>query len=211
MAIGHDGVDDRINAATLVNFLSMPLTISTLFRLDVLTTEMSLGGVTADDGDYHVLNLLGNLAGDPIGARSLNSGVNSAQGVSGSTGAAINTWYHAAGVHASATSRTAWFEGSAGTTETTNVSNAAMSSVTPGPFTSFIDGNLASWGAYKVALSGDDQNALVKRFPPSRVRPQELVAYFDLVRDTKQRMSACGQPSSVVGTFVADHPRSYGF
>jgi Concanavalin A-like lectin/glucanases superfamily len=211
MAIGHDGVDDAINAASLVaSVTAVPFTIASWFNVNTIASEQSIIGASGGGGDYHVVNLLGNVTNDPVGARSLNSGINSNENQSPTSGVTTGTWHHAAGRYTLANERYAFINGTRNTGSPISVTVADIESVTPGTFTTFLDGSIAAAGAWSAALTDDEVKSLAKGFPPRRIRPSSLLARFPLVRTTGQHMSDCGQPSSVVGTFVTDHPKTIG-
>lgn len=68
-------------------------------------------------------------------------------------------------------------------------------------------GDFAEYGLWQEALSGADVAAIAKGMTPDKVRPDKLVSYIPLVRDTQDVMS--GIALTDTSTTVANHPRVY--
>jgi hypothetical protein len=102
---------------------------------------------------------------------------------------ATDTWYHIAGVFAGADSRTAYVNGTAGTTETTSVTPSAAGLVTMslgverynGAYAAYLDGKMAEAAVWDVALSADEITALADGLSPQLVRPASIVSYWPLM------------------------------
>ncbi len=100
----------------------------------------------------------------------------------------VNTWHHCVAVFASNTSRTAYFDGTAGT-ENTDTRSAVSSDrvaigragdTSPGDYFS---GRIAEVGIWNAALTAAEITALSKGYSPQLIRPQSLVFYAQLIRD----------------------------
>lgn len=102
------------------------------------------------------------------------------------TGTSDGVWVHAAGVWASATSRTAYADGTAATEDTTDCSGITgedriaicrNADSTPGIYH---DGKVAHAAVWDVALTTTEIAQLAKRIPPWLIRPGSLVHYWPL-------------------------------
>ena len=123
-------------------------------------------------------------------------------------------WAHVAGVFTSATSRRAFYNGTGGTTVTTNAgSQAAFDAVSIGARWSttlglYLSGDVAECGIWDVALSVDEIASLAKGFACYKIRPQSLVFYAPLVRnliDVKGGLTITNNNTAT----VAAHTRVY--
>ena len=99
-------------------------------------------------------------------------------------GAADGVWSHHAGVFASSTSRTAYLDGVAATTDTTASTPASIANTRLGVLwaaTQYADGDLAEAAIWTAALDAAEIAALAKGVSPLLIRPQALVAYRPLL------------------------------
>lgn len=125
------------------------------------------------------------------------------------------TWAHGGAVFASTTSRTAYINGVAGTTETTSRVPSGINQVTIGveSFSSGSlgtpwNGQLAEVGVWDAALDANEMAALAKGFSPLLIRPMNLVYYWQLVgQGTAEIDMINGSTMTVTGTAQAAHPR----
>lgn len=133
-------------------------------------------------------------------------------GVSATTSYTTNTWQHACGVFASTTSRSVYLNGGSKATSTTSVSPVNLTKINIGVYrtTSPVDpfsGSMAEIGIWNAALTDDEVASLADGFTPNQIRPQSLVAYLPLVRNTQDIK---GNTWTTVGSLTAvDHPRIY--
>lgn len=111
-----------------------------------------------------------------------------------STGTLTNgAWSHIAGVQASATSRTGYLNGVAGTTNTTTYTPGPFTSTTVGGLmlngtrTSFSGGDIAECAIWSVALDAGEISALAAGFSPLLIRPASLVFYVPLLGNSPER------------------------
>ena len=90
-----------------------PLSMTCWFNSNDITTWQNLMCVADQTGHYGncSLNLQGNFAGDPVGARSQPTDDSGTGGAVTTSGYTANTWYHAAGVWTGIASRAAYIDG----------------------------------------------------------------------------------------------------
>lgn len=125
-----------------------------------------------------------------------------------------NTWHHAAAVFTSPTSRTVYLDGGNSATNTTSatpsgldrISVARLGDSSPG---NYFSGRIAEVAIWNVALTDAEVAILAADYSPLFVRPQNLVAYWSLIRDEDQDrvggydLTAFNTPS------IAAHPAVY--
>lgn len=192
-----------------------PLTMACWFRTTSLTAEQLLLSIgrSGTSNHYFFLELGANAVNDPI-----YFGANAGSGVAFAginTTVATNTWYHAAGVSSSAASRFAFWNGTKGTENTTSRTPSSLNTTGIGVLTNntpstaaTLRGEIAEAGIWSAALDDAEVAALAKGVSPLKVRPQSLVLYAPLVRESINvkggvTLSATGSPT------VAAHPRIY--
>lgn len=127
------------------------------------------------------------------------------------------TWAHAGAVFASATSRTAYLNGTAATVETTSRIPAGIDRTeigveyhTSGTLAQPWNGQIAEAAVWDVALTDAEMAALAKGVSPLLVRPTSLVYYWPIIGQYSPEIdliSAGGM--TVTGTAVAAHPRVF--
>lgn len=152
--------------------------------------------------------MLQGTSGSGISAVAVNAGStrSSTTGVY-STGA----WHHAGAVFTGATSRTAYLDGSAATTDTSSCTPGSMSSTIAGYY--FSGGTqttlIAEAAIWNAALTNADMLELSKGFSPNQVRPESLVRYWRITgRNSPEIDIRSGVAMSLTGTCAfADHPR----
>jgi hypothetical protein len=104
------------------------------------------------------------------------------------TGYTTNTWHHACGVVVSSTERHAYIDGGSMGSDTANqsfppVNRTGIACRVSGGIDVFFDGRIAEAAIWNVALLSAEIAALAKGMRPLLIRPQNLVAYWPLVRD----------------------------
>jgi hypothetical protein len=125
-----------------------------------------------------------------------------------------NVLFHYGGVFESATSRTGYVNGVAGTTNTTNIgSQNAANTITIGArwnttIGNFYNNDIAEVGVWNVALTAAEVASLAKGMTCDKVRPQSLVFYAPLVRDLIDYKGGLTITNNNSAT-VANHPRVY--
>lgn len=158
--------------------------------------------------DYHVLRMRGGTVGDPIGACT-NDGA--AVWANTSSGFSANTWHHVAGVWSATNSRAAFLDGgSKGTNNTPKtvdgedrVSIGRTGDSTP---LYYHDGYVAEAAFWNVALTDAEIAILAAGFSPLFVRPQNLAAYYPLIRDEDQDRVGGYDLTAYNGPSIAAHP-----
>jgi hypothetical protein len=127
----------------------------------------------------------------------------------------VNTWQHMLCVWSSATDRYVWMDGGSkgdgtgGTSRTpagiNSMSLGRLGGSSPG---SYLDGQLAEWGLWDVALTDADALMLAAGFSPLCVRPGNLIGYWPIIGRYSPEIDVVGGNGlTVTGATVADHPR----
>jgi hypothetical protein len=210
MARTFNGTSDSI----VVNCSNLSVsTMACWFRPANITAALvacSLGNAAGSDDDRIALTANGSAIGDPVQIQAV---VNGGAAVMSSSGTMVaNTWQHGAGVTASSNSRTAYRNGTAGTTNTTARAMSGLNRFivgarySAGSLGAYFDGQLAEVGLWDVVLSAGEIAALAAGVRPLHVRPESLLSYFPLIRDIKDLVG--GGTPTVSGTSVYDHPRA---
>lgn len=185
-----------------------PMTLAMWYRPSTVTDNSRILTVSASNGHRHqlVYNPQFNQT------QAVTVGV-SAQAAVGSFSYAVNTWYHHAGVFASATDRSVWVNGTQGGTNTTSPGTVnAFDRVTIGaggiPVGLYFSGNIAEVGVWNVALTAAEIASLADGIACDHIRPESLVFYAPLVRDLIDKVGGLTITNNGTAT-VADHPRIY--
>jgi hypothetical protein len=126
---------------------------------------------------------------------------------------ATGTSFHAAGVFASSTSRTAYANGVAGTANTNNVTPTGIDRIGIGARVRssvdlYHDGLIAEVGIWDVALTAAEIASLAAGVTCDKVRPQSLRFYAPLIRDLQDVRDGLTITNTNTAT-VANHPRVY--
>ena len=166
-----------------------PITMACWFNsddADAVQTLMFLGDKDAGN-QYHHLLAHGGAAGDPVYVQSRSpQGTGSAITTSGYS---VNTWHHACGVWPSGLQRNAFIDGGSKGSNSQVIGPGGLNRTTIGRCGDsspgfYMSGRIAEAAIWNVALSDEEVALLAKRFSPLFVRPQNLMAYWPLVRDT---------------------------
>jgi hypothetical protein len=183
-----------------------PLTMSAWFRRATISANTALVCLSQPAAPAHILSLRSNLQ---VGAGSFDG--NFAQSLSGTT-VSQDVWTHGAGVWASTTSRTAYQNGVAGTTNTSSINPTvdrigigALNRTSPAEF---FNGDIAEVGIWNAALTAAEIASLADGMTCDKVRPQSLVFYAPLVRDLIDYKGGLTITNNNTAT-VANHPRVY--
>lgn len=211
MSYDFDGIDDVILNTTTSPVTAVPFTISCWFNADTLS-----GG--------NLVNISNTTGGDGFRLVSLSTGGIRASSVVGTVGSSSDTtntistgtWNHTVGVYASNTSRTAYLNNTAATTNTTSSIPTSISRINIGSRRnssindSFFDGKLAELGIWDVVLTTDELTSLYKGVSCSLVRPQNLVFYAPLIRNMNDISKTALSLSNTTGITISDlHSRIY--
>ena len=170
-----------------------PFTMGCWFNSDddgLTQVIMDLDSSGTDDQGYHRLLAVNDGASDPIRVQSRAGG--SAFSSNTATAWSANTWHYALARISSSTSREASIDGVMATPETTSVSPAGINrfgiggepDLTPERHTS----GMIAWPAiWNVALTDAEIRQLARGVRPTKIRPQNLVAFWPLQNDTQLR------------------------
>ena len=185
-----DGSNEYLELASAIMTVT-PLSMACWFYSDDDTVTQALMGIgDGDAGTYDGFLIVadGAFAGDPLDAIVL---VNQTPFTAvSSVGYSTNTWHHACGVFASSTSRTIYLDGGNSGTEVTLATPAGVDTTAIGRLPGFaaweVSGRVAEAAMWNVALTAADAVVLAAGYSPLFVRPQNLVAYWSLIRDEDQ-------------------------
>lgn len=202
MARGNFSTDTASFAGTTVNVSAEPFTMAVWFYpLALQNTIMMAVGDSATE--FHDLRV--SSAG-VVQAVSIN-----ASGYSSNVGTyAANGWYHACGVWSASNSRTAYLNGTAGTTNTNNVAVSPLDQIAVGGSYAgapYFNGYLAEAAIWNVALTAAEITSLSKGFAARLIRPASLVHYMPLIRSDVGPIGAIPSTGSI-GAFP--HPPIIG-
>lgn len=214
MAFDFNGSSDYLEYTLS---LSYPFTMACWFNGDSTTaTGVLLGACnfSGSDDDRMQLNAAGATGGDPI---QMGAVTNGGAGVNAqtSTGYTAGTWFHACGVAASATSRTAYINGGSSGSNTTNRAMTGLDRLVigsrraAGTLGAYFDGRIAAVAVWNTGLSAADVASIAKGPSALLVRPDSLIFYAPLARSNQDIVGGL-TPSASSGTSVAAHPRIYG-
>ncbi|MDE8535474.1 LamG domain-containing protein, partial [Staphylococcus aureus] len=161
-----------------------PFTVSCWFK----PTAFAANARFVSIGDVDVTNEQWSLGCNTLGRVRWGAQTSAGEAFATYTGAAmsVGTWYHCAGVEASATSRLAYLD-AASATNTTSRAPAGADSLFIGAKAAstpsdFADGDIAEVGVWDVALTADEIAVLARGYSPLFVRPGNLIFYMPLVR-----------------------------
>lgn len=167
-----------------------PFTMACWFNSD--NTSLAQGIMWIGDKDetnvWIALVARGNFGGDPIALQRFIAGSTVA---STTTGYSANTWHHACGVLRANDDVSVFIDGGSEGTDNINKVPAGFDRTaigglrddSPGTYFSGLVAEAAFWN---IALTDAEVAILAKGFSPLFVRPQNLVAYWPLIRDEDQ-------------------------
>lgn len=121
-------------------------------------------------------------------------------------------WHHAAGVFDSSTSRTSYWNGAAGTPNTTSATPSGVNSIVIGArynttLGAYFGGAIAEVGIWNAALTADEIASLANGFNPKLIRPSARRFYAPLVRNIQDLSGGVTLSELGTGTSQSDHPR----
>ena len=187
-----------------------PLTLACWALKDLTSNRGLVYLANSTDGAN---NYIGILTSD-TDLVNINITSSTASSFSGGVGtAATGTWFHAAGVFTSSTSRRAYADGVAGSNVTTNVTPTGIDRIGIGArvrstIDQYHDGLIAEVGIWNVALNAAEIASLADGVTCDRVCPQSLVFYAPLIRNLQDLMESRTITNTNTAT-VANHPRVY--
>jgi len=160
-----------------------PFTFSCWFNPATAHAGGLMSCANGTSNNAHMLYLKSN---SHLSMFSINGGT-SAESESTAT-YSTSAWNHAAGVVASATSRTSYLNGTASTTNTTSVTPGTLTRACIGAYYTngapvagfYQNGLLAEVGYWDVALTQEEITSLSQGVSPLLIRPANLVGYYPL-------------------------------
>jgi hypothetical protein len=126
----------------------------------------------------------------------------------------VNTFFHAAAVVNSQTSRSLFLNGSSKTSNSTNVGTTSVNRINigsryfAGSLGGYQNGLIAEVGIWNADLTTEEIESLAKGMTCDKVRPQNLVFYAPLVRELIDQKGGLTITNNNSAT-VANHPRVY--
>ena len=190
---------------------ALPLSLSAWFSCDVEPGDMVIVsiGEAADTGYLSLRTATDGVPDNALRAQVFDGA--SAAYSEHITDLAANTWYHGLAVFASNTSRFVYLNGSVAVEETTNLALDSHDGTSIGvsadntPF-GYWSGHIAEVAIWDTAaLTVADALVLSKGYSPLFVKPQNLKAYWPLVRGLNDKVG--GFNMTATGTVVSAHPR----
>jgi len=213
MAYNFNGTNQTLTM-TSAPATTWPLTMACWFyTTDITNTSILISLSNSGSNQRFLLSAAGSIAGDPIRTNVLdNSNANFA--VNTTTGYSANAWTHAAGVHPSNSSRTAYINGGSSATDSSvcgtfsavNIATLAGQRTLSGP--TYALAQIAEVGIWNADLTAAEIASLAKGMTPNKVRPQSLVFYAPLVRDLTDQKGGLAITNNN-GATVATHTRVY--
>ena len=212
MAYDFTAASSQYLTTTSTPISSGPFTISAFGRIATTGSVKTL--VSIESGNSNILYQLyvsssQQLSFESHGASGINNILVTSPLVS------VNTFFHAAAVVNSATSRSLILNGS---TKTSNaVANIGTTSVNrinigsryfSGALGGYQNGLIAEIGIWNAALTDAEIASLAKGMTPDKIRPQNLVFYAPLVRNLIDQKGGLALTNNN-GATVANHPRVY--
>ena len=121
-------------------------------------------------------------------------------------------WHHAAGVFESSASRSAYWNGVAGTPETTAATPSGVNSIVIGArynttLGAYFGGSIAEVCIWNAALTAEEINSHFLGFPGRLIRPSAIRFYAPLVRNIQDLAGGITLSELGTGTTASDHPR----
>lgn len=124
----------------------------------------------------------------------------------------INTWVHACGVFPAINSRAVFLNGgskgtNSGSATPAGLDNTSIGAKVASSIVNYASGRIAEAAIWDVALTDTEVALLSKGFSPLFIRPQNLVAYWPLIRDTDDDIVGGYSMTPYNTPTVAAHPR----
>jgi hypothetical protein len=213
MAYSFNGTNQTLNMAS-APATTWPLTMACWFYTSDITNNGNLMSLSnSGTNGRFILSAGGAFAGDPVRTNAVDN-TNTAFSVNTTTGYSANTWTHAAGVHPSNSSRTAYINGGSSATDVSvcgtlsgiNIATLAGQRTLSGP--TYALAQIAEVGIWNTALTAAEIASLAKGMTCDKVRPQSLVFYAPLVRDLIDQKGGLTITNNNSAT-VANHTRVY--
>jgi hypothetical protein len=219
MARSFNGSNQYLSAGKTHDVKSLPFTMACWFNVVDVTNSYTLMALSQSgtDFDFAMIQSRGAEAGHPVSAvyeHSFDSGQTGRAYTS--TSITANKWEHACGVFTSQTSRSAYLNGGGKVTNTTGVTAMSIDSdqtivgaLRRNAIIQYTNGRIAFPCIWDVALSDDEVLSLARGTHPSLIRPQNIVALWDLTGGFSPEPDRFGRFGLTLNNSptVADNPR----
>jgi hypothetical protein len=183
LARGFNGSSQYLSLAGAV-LTAEPLTMAA-WAWTSNTTAANVIMSISNNGSFgqYQLNASGDSGGDPLIAQKQDD-VSASGTASTAVSYPVSTWFHAAAVYVSDTSRFVYLNGKNKAANTTNVSDPTADFTSVGvlrrsSLAGYFNGQIAWPAIWNVALSDADLEALAKGAHPTAIHPESLVAFWD--------------------------------
>ena len=163
-----------------------PLTMSAWFKADAINDHDALISIGDSGSTYPVVTL--NLRATGYATAEVKGQRDTEMSTAGSQYSA-DTWQHFCAVFTSASSRTVYQDGVAGSTNTVSipVDKNDCNNLTIGEYATTwnneVNGHISECALWNVALSASEVAILADGFTAHQVRPESLISYYPFVRD----------------------------
>jgi hypothetical protein len=176
-------------------------------------TENAVAMAIADKDSgtaYWTLQFYGTQAGDPV-LWQARSGGTYALAMS-TSGYSAGTWHHLCGVETASNSRAVFLDGGSKGTNSDTASPAGADRLSLGRVGDsspglYLNGGLAEGAIWNVALTDAEVALLARGYSPLLVRPESLVFYAPLIRDTDDDLVGGLQLTAYNTPSITAHPR----
>lgn len=208
MARLFNGTNDALRTTT-APVTAAPLTIACWFNQTASAGQLLVSiGVNGGVDRFQIFT--NGPITQAVAATSIQGGT-SAQSVFAGVPTA-GQWHHAAGVFESTTSRTAYWNGVAGTPNTTSATPSGVNSVVIGArynttLGAYFGGSIAEVGIWNAALTADEIASLAAGFNPRLIRPSAIRFLSRLIRNVQDLSGGVTLSELGTGTTASDHPR----
>lgn len=152
------------------------------------------------------LHLSGNLTNDVISFDHYSSTAQFASAAT-TTGISVNQWHHVCAVAGASNDRRVFIDGTSKGASTVNRANATLAHLRIGLGIASKTMEIADVAVWNVGFTDLEVAQLSKPFSHKRYRPQNLVAFFSMVRAMADFKSGVAVTVTDVG--VTSHPRLY--
>jgi hypothetical protein len=185
---------------------AVPLTMACWFNsIDIASAQSLITIGSSGTSDLVALRANGNVANDPVRLYTIVGGAGIS--VSTTTGYSASTWHHACAVMVAPDD---WFvlidgDNKGSSSATRNLANLDTTTIGSHMYSGardyYMDGAIAEAAVWNAALSDAEAAVLAAGYSPLFVRPQNLIAYWPLIRDEDQDrvggydMTPAGEPT----------------
>ena len=210
MAREFNGTNEylEIDSAALTG---VPISIACWFDSDSVGTNQVIVCLVdkARESQYMGLGAWGGSGGDPVYAFVRDNGATA--GAYSTTGYSADTWHHVLGVFSAVDDRRIYLDGGSKGTNATSRTPTGLDRMSIGRLgdsspSAYFNGGVAEVAIWNAALTDDEAAILAKGYSPLFVRPQSLVAYWPLIRDTDDDIVGSYNMTPTNGPTVAPHP-----